>query len=75
MGLLERMVRRSKERREVGFSTTPPLDPADCWHLNLSPRWQNAEDMGKEELAYKFECPACGSTMTPDEARAVRTRR
>ena len=76
MGLIERMVRRSLDRRaDLYEEPGPPLDPADCWHLNLTPKWERPEDMGKEDLAHRFDCPTCGSTMTPTEARALRAKK
>jgi hypothetical protein len=43
-----------------------------CPHVALSPRWDDPSDMGHEDLASAFVCQACGKTLTPVEARAVR---
>jgi hypothetical protein len=43
-----------------------------CPHIAISPRWDNPEDMGHEDLASAFVCQACGATLTPEESRAMR---
>ena len=71
-GLLDRILRRGGGAGDVGLKAEGAIDPAECRHLNLSPKWQDAADLGKEDLAYTFECPVCGASLTPDEARALR---
>ncbi len=72
MGFLDRILRRGGSAGDVGLTAEEAVDPAECRHLNLSPKWQDAADIGKEGLAYTLQCPACGARLTPDEARALR---
>ena len=46
-------------------------ETVECPHIALSPRWENPEDMGHEDRATNFICQACGSSLTPEQARAV----
>ncbi len=43
-----------------------------CPHTVLLPRWDNPEDMGKEEKASGFLCDSCRQTFSPEEARVLR---
>jgi hypothetical protein len=43
-----------------------------CPHIALSPRWDNPDDMGHEDLATSFVCQACGASLTPEESHVVR---
>jgi hypothetical protein len=65
MGLFRR---RNNDSAVAELETTA----APCPHIQLSPRWENPEDMGHEDLATAFVCQACGATLTPDESRAQR---
>lgn len=43
-----------------------------CLHLGLTARWDNLDDMGNEEKASSFVCPACNAEFQPDEARRIK---
>jgi hypothetical protein len=64
MGLFRR--RSRDEAAEVA------IQPKSCPHVNLVPRWDNAADMGREELATYWTCGSCGQQFTPEEASELR---
>ncbi len=72
MGFLDRILRRGGSTSTVGLEAETPAEASSCPHLSLSPKWDNADDIGKEDLASSFECAACGLILTPAEARATR---
>jgi hypothetical protein len=43
-----------------------------CPHVAMIPRWDQPEDIGKEDRASGFRCEACGELFTPAEARMLR---
>jgi hypothetical protein len=51
---------------------TAPVAPvkAECQHWELAPRWDNATDLGKQDLVTFYQC-GCGLKLTPAEARAL----
>ncbi len=67
MGLLDK-IKGSKEKTE---STTMVETPA-CPHVVLIARWDNIDDIGKEDRATSFFCEACSQTFTPAEADEMR---
>ena len=64
MGWLARLLGR-------GGSDTDEVIVHVCRHVNLSPRWDSAEDAGKEEKASGYSCIACGDQFTPEQAQAM----
>jgi hypothetical protein len=70
MGLLGKILGRPEE-------TESPSDPSNysetCPHLALTPRWDNVDDIGHEDLATSFHCEGCGRDFSADEAQALRT--
>jgi hypothetical protein len=54
--------------------TTPAADvpPVECSHMQLVPRWANAEDMGKADKATEYICSACGEHFEPARAHEMR---
>jgi hypothetical protein len=61
-----------------GKATATPakaaVDAASCMHTALAPRWDRAQDIGRDELASSFRCDACQATFTREEAEALRER-
>ncbi len=45
---------------------------APCAHRHLAARWDEPDDIGKEELARGYSCNSCGQMFTPAEAEVVR---
>ena len=65
MSLLSRFA-RSKD------GAAPVVEPqADCCHLELAPRWDNASDMGKKDKIVSFTCTTCKDEITPQEAERL----
>ncbi len=56
MGFLDRILRRGGSTSTVGLEAETPAEASSCPHLSLSPKWDNADDIGKEDLASSFEC-------------------
>jgi hypothetical protein len=40
-----------------------------CPHTALVPRWDSAEDMGKQDRATAYFCEGCERTFTAEEAK------
>jgi len=62
MSLLSRFA-RSKQPE----SAAPELS-AQCGHMELAPRWDNAADMGKKDKIVSYTCSSCKDEFTPEEA-------
>ena len=43
-----------------------------CEHIVLVPRWDRAEDVGREDDVSGYRCEACGTEFTPYEATHLR---
>jgi len=54
--------------------TKAPAEAASCLHSALAPRWDRAQDIGRDDLASSFRCDACQTTFTREEAEALRER-
>lgn len=63
MGILSRVLHHEQ----------PQAPPVECPHAVIVARWDNVEDMGKEERASSFECPVCSKHFSPDEAAEIRS--
>ena len=63
MGILSRVLHREQ----------PQAPPVECPHAAIVARWDNLEDMGKEERASYFECASCSEHFSPDEAAEIRS--
>jgi hypothetical protein len=50
------------------------IEAPPCPHIALVPRWENPEDMGKQDRVSSYTCSACGTTLTADEGRAIVAR-
>lgn len=54
-------------------SDTALLEPErDCLHVALTARWDNLDDMGRDELATAYVCQSCSEVFTPVEAARLR---
>ncbi len=47
------------------------VDRPGCGHVNLTPRWDDPQDVGNEEKATGYSCIACGVTFTTEQAQAL----
>lgn len=61
MGLFDRLLKRSG-KTNVGVTERP-----ECPHSAIVPRWENLEDMGKDDLISGYHCDACGQNFTREE--------
>jgi hypothetical protein len=49
------------------------LEPEpNCPHVALSPRWDELDDMGKEDLASSWVCQSCAESFSPAEVEQLR---
>lgn len=64
-----RWFRKSNERPN---GDGPEVEPGPCPHVERAPQWDDANDMGREDLASSFTCTSCGAVFTPDEERTLR---
>jgi hypothetical protein len=67
MGLFDKLFGGSKDKGAVATIEAPP-----CPHTVLVPRWDAAEDIGREDRASFFICEGCHESFTPEEARKLR---
>lgn len=53
--------------RLLGFDTRPSyaVDPADCDHPNLMPRWRNHDALGDPSQAMGYVCHRCHGEFLP----------
>ena len=65
MSLLSRFARSRDPEVAV------PELPAECTHLGLAPRWDNAADMGKKDRITSFACTGCQQSFSPEEAERL----
>lgn len=64
-----RLLRRERNQEKPSHdSREAPV----CEHTVLVPRWDRAEDVGREKAATAYRCEACGAEFTPDEALHLR---
>ena len=73
MRLLDRILKLGDGSGDFGLKPEEVTNPVNCRHLNLSPKWLDEGEATQGELAYDFDCAACGLTLTGDQAHAVRT--
>lgn len=65
MGLIQRLFGREEQPAEVHEP------PRQCTHATLVPRWDNPDDIGKEDRASAWTCASCEASFTPQEKRAL----
>ena len=71
MGFLDKLFRRGPGGKAEGLHDDA-LEQAKCPHVALVPMWANADDIGHEKMASRYDCGTCGSSFTPDEAHELR---
>lgn len=47
------------------------VEAAECPHTALVPRWDTAEDMGKEDKISGYRCEGCAGTFSREEGEAL----
>jgi hypothetical protein len=62
MTMLSRLLGRKKESA---------IEAPPCPHKALVPRWDNLEDMGKQDLVTTYTCSACGNVFAREEGAAL----
>lgn len=70
MGLLDRLFGGKKKEEEAAFDEA--AERAECPHTSLVPRWDEAEDMGKEDKISSYTCEGCGATFSVEEGNRLR---
>lgn len=48
---------------------TEEIEAPPCPHTALVPRWDNIDDMGKQDKASSYFCQGCNATFTPEDAQ------
>ncbi|MCY4391025.1 MAG: hypothetical protein OXE43_03115 [Chloroflexi bacterium] len=71
MGFLDKLFRRGPGGEAEGIHDDP-VEQGECPHVALVPMWDNADDIGHEDKASRYDCGTCGSSFTPDEAHHLR---
>jgi hypothetical protein len=68
MGMLDKLLHRDSTAETEEAET-----PVACPHGVLLPRWDSAEDMGKEDRISSYRCDSCGESFDPEEASIIRS--
>ncbi|TMB99906.1 MAG: hypothetical protein E6J42_02040 [Chloroflexi bacterium] len=63
MGLLSKVL-GGGQKEEIEVEAPP------CPHTSLIQRWENANEMGKKELA-RYICTSCGETFSYEQAEKI----
>ena len=73
MGFLDKLFGRKqdKQQRATAVAEPPPEVAVDCPHAVLTPRWDNAADMGKHDLVSTYVCEACGASFSREKGEAL----
>ena len=60
--------------RDRGQQESPIESPRAllCEHIVLVPRWDRADDVGREERASGYRCETCGANLARDAALHLR---
>lgn len=66
MGFLKKLFGGGKETATESAPVT-----TQCPHTTLVPRWNTAEDMGKDDKISEYTCESCGSTFSAEEGRRL----
>jgi hypothetical protein len=66
MGLLQKVFGRNKEEEHDEIE-----EPRECTHATLVARWDDPDDIGKEEKATSWQCSSCNESFTPEERREI----
>jgi hypothetical protein len=73
MGIFDKLFGGNKEKESAAATATmEPPPTVTCLHTVLLPRWDAAEDIGKEDRATRLVCEACQQSFSPEEAQALR---
>jgi hypothetical protein len=67
MGLLSKLFGGKSKGTEA-----TPVVVGECIHAVLVPRWENVQDMGKEDKITRYMCEACHQEFAPDVAQHLR---
>jgi hypothetical protein len=68
MGMLDKLL-----HRDSTAETEAAEAPVACPHGVLIPRWDNAQDMGREDRISSYRCDSCGEQFDPEEADILRS--
>lgn len=72
MGFLDKLLRRGSSASDEGLKPDEQIEQAECPHVTLAPKWDDAADIGKEAKATHFDCATCGTSFTPEAAAELR---
>jgi len=67
MGFLSRLFGGKKKETADDIAAAA----AECPHTALVPRWDSAEDMGKEDRISRYRCEGCGNTFSREEGDSL----
>lgn len=65
-----RMETEMAGQRELRVTASAPAAPV-CLHTTLTPRWENAADMGDAEKVSSYTCQSCHQTFTAAEGQTL----
>jgi hypothetical protein len=71
MGFLDRLFGRKEDKAGDASAVEAPAADAVCPHGAVTPRWDNASDMGKTDLVSAYVCEACGARFSREEGETL----
>ena len=71
MGFLDRLFGGKKKQEEESL-LEEAADAAECPHTALVPRWDDAQDMGKQDKISGYSCEGCGEIFSPEEGEKLK---
>jgi hypothetical protein len=67
-----RWLRKFRDRGGDEASEPAAGEAPECMHVTLIPRWESADDIGKEDRASKYTCDTCGAEFARADAQELR---
>jgi hypothetical protein len=61
-----------RKRDEQSKTDEAAVGAPVCEHVTLIPKWDRAEDIGREDKISMYRCESCGAEFSLDEALALR---
>jgi hypothetical protein len=70
MGFLDKLFGR-KDDKPSAVADKPRAEEVECPHAAVTPRWDNANDMGKTHLVSAYVCESCSKRFSRDEGETL----
>ena len=71
MGFLDRLFGRKEDKGAPTAVDEAPAVEMECPHGAVTPRWDNAADMGKAELVSAYVFESCGASFNREQGERL----